>query len=195
MSEMNAGNAFIRWFDITEKRRGPEVIFARPLGTITDGQRPSANFNFGIKGQSLIAMTSSNDPMSRVVRCRTTRVVNSAISWNMRVWIQSWFLANVMLVHGSGHRCCGCCRRCRTSCTFGRRRGRFSTAFVNIVRCIAFQIARIEVQAVLTRKLSDIPMTTIWTQLAIIKDVTAILLLNKITLWIKYHSTIGNQLW
>ena len=127
-------------------------------------------------------MTSSNDPMSRVVRCRTTRVVNSAIPWNMRVWIQSWFLANVMLVHGSGHRGCGCCRRCRTSCTFGRRRGRFSTAFIDIVRCIAFQIVRIEVQAVLTRKLSDIPMTTIWTQLAIIKDVTAILLLNKITL-------------
>ena len=143
-------------------------------------------------------MTSSNDPMSRVVRCRTTRVVNGAISWNVRVWIQSWFLANVMLVHGSGHRCCGCCRRCRTSCTFGRRRGRrrcrFSTAFIDIVRRIAFQITWIKVQAVLTRKLSDIPMTTIWTQLAIIKDVTAILLLNKITLRIKYHSTNGNQL-
>ena len=111
MSEMNAGNAFIRRFDITEKRRGPEVIFARPLGAITDGQRPGANFNFRVKGQSLITMTSGNDPMSRVVRCRTTGVVNSAISWNMRVWIQSWFLANVVLVHRSGHRhrrCGGC---------------------------------------------------------------------------------------
>ena len=72
MSEMKSSNAFVRRFGVTEERRGPEVKLARPLGTIADGQRPSADFNFGIKGQSLIAMTSRNDPMSRVVGCRTT---------------------------------------------------------------------------------------------------------------------------